>query len=129
MLPSGGWNYGNTGVMGTTLGRTFNPQVLRWPLAGEAEAGGLRAGGAHAKCDDLREDHRCPSPAYALIGMAGHGTWPPGADAWLAAAGQPWRDAAGYTLALVAAWLPAATDARGSNFQTMKRGGDCLNFR
>ena len=105
MLPSGGWNYGNTAVLGTTLRPHVQPTGLALAaLAGEEEAAAACGQAVRALSAMISAKTTAASLAYALIGMAGHRTWPPGADAWLAAAGQRAldRNASGYTLALLA---------------------------
>ncbi len=119
MLPSGGWNYGNTAVLGTTLRPHVQPTGLALAaLAGEEEAAAACEQAVRTLSAMISAKTTAASLAYALIGMAGHGTWPPGADAWLAAAGQRAldRNASGYTLALL------ALASRGSQCPWFQRG-------
>jgi hypothetical protein len=105
MLPSGGWNYGNTVVLGDTL----RPQVQPTGLALAALYGEQGA----AECVRrsigyldrvLSESTTTVSLCYALIGAAAQGHRPPAADRWLQSAWRrmPKREASPYKLALMA---------------------------
>ncbi len=103
MLPSGGWNYGNTKVLGNTL----RPQVQPTGLALAALHGEQSAAEHVQRSVDyldrvLCEETTTASLCYALIGAAAHGHRPAAADRWLEAA---WRrtlehGASPYLLAL-----------------------------
>lgn len=104
-VPSGGWNCGNRVVFGTPLRAHVQPTGLALAaLVGQtsAEAEVCQAIGYLRKV--LSPSTTTASLSFALIGLAGHGQRPRGADAWLAAAcGRSLRDGAGpYALALAA---------------------------
>jgi hypothetical protein len=103
-LPEGGWNYGNT----TVLGHVLRPHVQPTGLALAALAGekGIRTK-VQSSLDYL---HRAVSDrtttaslCYALLGLAAHGSWPATADDWLAAAWQRTQagDASPYHVSLL----------------------------
>lgn len=104
MLPSGGWNYGNTKVLGNTL----RPQVQPTGLA-LAALHGEQAAAEHVQTSidylqrTLSQRTTAASLCYALIGLSAHGHRPAAADRWLEAAWQRTlrQDASPYKLALM----------------------------
>jgi hypothetical protein len=88
-LPEGGWNYGNT----TVLGHVLRPHVQPTGLALAALAGekGIRST-VQPSLDYLRrvlsDRTATASLCYALLGLSEHDIWPEKADGWLASA---WR--------------------------------------
>lgn len=105
MLPSGGWNYGNTIMLGSTL----RPQVQPTGLAMAALGGEPSAADHVQRSIDYLDRVLCEttttaSLSYGLMGAAAHGYRPAAADVWLEAA---WRrtlaqGASPYLLALTA---------------------------
>jgi hypothetical protein len=85
-LPSGGWNYGNTIVLGAALRAHVLPTGLA--CLALAAAGGAGTAQASAGCTFLeRELPRVRAPAslcYGLLGLAAWGRRPASSDAWLA---------------------------------------------
>ncbi|MHC4181618.1 MAG: hypothetical protein ACYSWU_29345 [Planctomycetota bacterium] len=104
MLPSGGWNYGNTKVLGNTLRPHVQPTGLALAaLHGEPSAAEHVQQSIDYLDRVLSEKTTSVSLCYALIGLAAHGHRPAAADRWLEAA---WRralghDASPYKLALL----------------------------
>jgi hypothetical protein len=105
MLPSGGWNYGNTIMLGSTL----RPQVQPTGLALAALHGEQAAAEHVQRSIDYLQQVLCErtttvSLCYALIGAAAHGHWPAEAALWLEAAWRrmPKDEPAPYKLALMA---------------------------
>jgi hypothetical protein len=104
-LPSGGWNYGNT----TVLGNLTQPNVQSTGLALAALAGEpiepacLRPS-IQWLCRTLSPSTTTISLGYAVLGLAGHSASPDEAPHWLATAcGRTLRrDASPYALAIVA---------------------------
>jgi hypothetical protein len=104
-LPEGGWNYGNTIV----LGRVLRPHIQPTGLALAALAGetGIRAK-VQPSLDYLHRvlSQRTPTASlcYALLGLAGHGLWPEAADNCLSSAWQRTQagDGSPYHAALLA---------------------------
>jgi hypothetical protein len=86
MLPDGGWNYGNTIVMGNTL----RPHVQPTGLA-LAALHGQPAAGTHVQTSlkylrgALSQRTTAASLCYALLGAAAHGIWFEGPDKWIVA--------------------------------------------
>ena len=108
MLASGGWNYGNTAVLGTPLRSHVQPTGLALAaLAREETAARACERAARALLETLSPKTTPVSLGYALIGITGHAAWPPRADTWLAAAGERLLDcgapAYGLSLLLLAA--------------------------
>jgi hypothetical protein len=109
MLPAGGWNYGNTVILGNTL----RPQVQPTGLALAALRDEPSAGEHVARSLDYLDRALCEGTAtvslcYALIGAAAHGRRPAEADRWLESAWRwtPRHEVSPYKLALTAlAWL------------------------
>ncbi len=105
MLPAGGWNYGNT----TVLGNMTCPDVQSTGLALAALAGErIEPARLRPSLDWLRKTLAASTPTaslgYAVLGMAGHGAAPAEAPARLeAACGRTLRrDASPYRLAIAA---------------------------
>jgi hypothetical protein len=101
-LPAGGWNYGNTVVLGNTLRPHVQPTGMAlWALQDEANVD------VTPSIDFLRRtlsaETTSASLAYALMGLAAHGATPADANAWLAAAARRTlaADASPYKLALL----------------------------
>ena len=89
-LPQGGWNYGNT----TVLGHVLLPQVQPTGLALAALAGETDARSKVQPSLDylhrvLSRRTTTASLCYALLGLIGHGLQPQPADQWLSSAWQP----------------------------------------
>ena len=86
-LPEGGWNYGNT----TVLGHVLRPQVQPTGLALAALAGETDVR-SKVQCSldylhrVLSQRTTTASLCYALMGLVGHGLWPQPADKWLSSA-------------------------------------------
>lgn len=104
LLPGGGCNYGNTRV----LGRELRPHLDSAGLAATALAGEDTEDSRVRRTLDflMREvSGRTPSISLglALTGLAAHGLWPAGAEAWLAPAHERLSRRGGPTLGL--AWL------------------------
>ena len=105
MLPQGGWNYGNTVVLGVTLKPQVQPSGLALAaLAGEPEAAEHVRRSLQYLHQALSARTTAASLAYGLIGAAAHGPRPPSAGAWLEAAYRRTvrRDASPHRLALLA---------------------------
>lgn len=103
-LPHGGWNYGNTTVLGNTLRPHVQPSGMAlWALADEAE---IRPR-IDRSIDYLRRsvDGRttAASLAYAVIGLAAAGAAPRQAESWIEEAANRTlsADAPPYPLALL----------------------------
>jgi hypothetical protein len=103
-LPSGGWNYGNTMV----LGHVLRPHVQATGLALAALAKEKDVLPEIQRSLDwlqrtLSESTTTSSLCYAIMGLAGHGIQPPATDAWLSAAYRRTmaRDGSPYHLALL----------------------------
>ncbi len=105
MLPSGGWNYGNTKVLGNTLRPHVQPTGLALAaLCGESGAAvHVRQALDYLKAA-LSETTTTASLCYGLIGAAAHGHRPAAAEEWLAAAVRRTlrQGASPYSLALTA---------------------------
>ncbi len=134
MLPSGGWNYGNT----TVLGNMTCPNIQSTGLALAALVGeAIEPARLRPSIEWLR---RALSPStttislgYAVLGLAGHGASPDEASPWLAAACRRTlqRDASPYALALAAlAALGAACPwYRGDHRASATRRGTKAELR
>ena len=104
MLPSGGWNYGNTKVLGNTL----RPQVQPTGLA-LAALHGEQGAAEHVRPSivylqqTLDQRTTAASLCYALIGLSAQRHRPAAVDRWLEAAWQQalQQDASPYKLALM----------------------------
>jgi len=102
---SGGWNYGNREVFGTSLLPHVQPTGLALAaLAGEESAVRQTASAIQYLRTTLSPDVATASLCYALIGLAAHGQEPREAPAWLeGAAGRTLgQGGAPYPLALLA---------------------------
>lgn len=117
-LPQGGWNYGNTTVLGNTLRPHVQPSGLAiWALADEP---GIRPR-IDRSVEYLRRsvDGRttAASLAYAIIGLAAVNDAPPTADALLAEAAKRAfsADAPPYPLALLLLAAAAISAKRRAN--------------
>jgi hypothetical protein len=105
MLPSGGWNYGNTIILGNTLRPQVQPTGLALAALHDEPSAATHVQRSLDYLDRvLCERTTAVSLCYALIGAAAHGHRPPAADEWLEAAWQrtPQQDASPYKLALTA---------------------------
>lgn len=114
MLSDGGWNYGNT----TVLGNRLHPHVQPTGLALAALAGIPDAADSARRALSYLDATISPatttaSLCHAILGMTGHGRRPAEADAWLASACRTTLsgERSPYALALVV--LAAAGDACG----------------
>lgn len=104
MLPEGGWNYGNTVVLGATLGPHVEPTGLALAaLAGEPSAAAHVQKSLRYLERSLNERTTTMSLCYGLLGGAAHGWRPPSAGDWLEAAYHRTirRDASPHRLALL----------------------------
>ena len=111
MLPDGGWNYGNTVVLGNTLRPHIQPTGLALlALNGEPEVADRLAPSIEYLQKELGERVATASLCYGLMGLTAHGYRPARADRWLETAFRRTleRDASGYKLALVV--LAASAD-------------------
>ncbi len=131
MLPSGGWNYGNTVVLGNTLRPHVQPTGLALAaLTGEPSASRhVKRSLAYLK-RALSQRRTTASLCYALIGAAAHGYRPEAADRWLQAAAN--RELAGeaspYKLALLTlaccvpecAWLARILSRRAPHHEASR---------
>ena len=87
MLPAGGWNYGNTTVLGNMLRAHVQPTGLALAeLAGESSAVPRVEVSIRYLNEHIGPDTATASLSYALIGLAGQGQRPADADCWLTAA-------------------------------------------
>jgi len=105
MLPQGGWNYGNTVVLGTTLRAHVQPTGLALAaLAGEAQAASCVQRSLKYLEQVLCARTPGVSLGFALVGGAAHGWRPRSAGEWLAAAYRRSveRGPSAYRLALLA---------------------------
>lgn len=86
-LPSGGWNFGNTVVLGNTLRPHIQPTGLALAaLAGEPSAQDACQRSLDYLQQNLSERTTTASLCYGLLGAAAHKGRPAQADAWLEAA-------------------------------------------
>jgi hypothetical protein len=86
-LPNGGWNYGNTTVLGHVLFPHVQPTGLALAaLAGESNVRNSVQKSFKYLQQSLSEQTTTCALAFALIGLAGHKEWSPKAGPWLAAA-------------------------------------------
>jgi hypothetical protein len=87
MLPEGGWNYGNTRVLGTMLKPNLQSTGLALAaLAGEPLAAGHVRQSLEYLDRTVSAETTTASLCYALLGGAAHAWRPPAANAWLEAA-------------------------------------------
>jgi hypothetical protein len=103
-LPNGGWNYGNTTVLGNTLRPHVQPTGLALAaLASEPEARSRVQPSLDYLQTAIGADTATASLCYALLGLAAFDARPAAADAWLAAAYRraAARGPAAYLLALL----------------------------
>lgn len=118
-LPRGGFNYGNTVVLGQELRLHVQPSGLTLlALADEPEAGARLDRTCDALLPRLSPETASASLAYALLGLAALGRKPPSADAWLAAAALRAFDSrnAAWKLALLA-WAAAPVSRSPSSVE------------
>ena len=104
-IPSGGWNYGNSVLLGAPLRPMVQSTGLALAaLAGHPEADAEIRPALAYLLRNLSAATTTASMCYALIGLAGHAKRPRDAGEWLsAAAGRSLRDGAKpYALALTA---------------------------
>jgi len=105
MLPGGGWNYGNTVVLGNTLRAHVQPTGLALVALHDERAAGdhVRASIAYLE-RALARTTATASLCYAVLGAAAHGHRFAKTDVWLEAAAQATlkRDPSPYKLALLA---------------------------
>jgi hypothetical protein len=104
MVPGGGWNYGNTIVLGATLKPHVQPTGLALAaLAGEPTAAETVQRSLGCLEHALSPRTTAASLGYALIGAAAHGRRFPASRDWLEAACRRTlrRDASPYKLALL----------------------------
>ncbi len=88
-LPAGGWNFGNTTVFGHVLRPQVQPTGLALAaLAGEADVLPKVQRSLDFLSQSLSRRTTAASLSYALMGLTGHGLWPPQADDWLRSASQ-----------------------------------------
>ncbi len=116
MLPSGGWNYGNTRVLGNTLRPVVQSTGLALAaLAGEPDALQRVRPSLDYLRGELSGQTTTASLAYALLGGAAFGLQFDNAQRWLAAACQRTlaRDRSAYKLALA---VLAANPAKSGLF-------------
>jgi hypothetical protein len=120
-LPAGGWNYGNTLVMGNTLPPHVQPTgIALLALAGEPAARGRIERSLTYLRQTVNESTATVSLAWALLGLAAHGQSPAPAAEWLERAFRrtAQRDCSPYKYALLGladrgglpSWLPAAAE-------------------
>ena len=86
-LPAGGWNYGNTTVLGHVLRAHVQPTGLA--LAALADETDIRPKVLRSLqwLEHTLTDHTtAASLCYALMGLAAHGIWPQAANGWLQSA-------------------------------------------
>jgi hypothetical protein len=105
MIPSGGWNYGNTVAFGTELRPQIEPSGLALAaLVGEKITDPRLAKSVEYLKRSLSARTTAVSLCYALLGLAGHGVRPAESDAWLEAAFRDTtnRGSSPYRLALLA---------------------------
>ncbi len=105
MLPEGGWNYGNTVVLGATLKPHVEPTGLALAaLAGEPTAADHVRRSLRYLEPSLNDRTTPMSLCYGLLGGTAHGWRPASSDAWLEAACRRTlrRDGSPYKLALIA---------------------------
>jgi len=104
-LPAGGWNYGNTIILGNTLRPHVQPTGLTLAaLHGEPDAEQQVQRSLDYLDRTLSARTTTASLCYGLIGASAHGRRPGAADRWLEAAWQRTlaRDASPYKFALLA---------------------------
>ena len=104
MLPDGGWNYGNTVVLGATLRPQVEPTGLALAaLSGEPSAAAHVQKSLRYLERSLNERTTAMSLCCGLLGGAAHGWRPPSAGDWLEAAYHRTirRDASPHRLALL----------------------------
>ena len=83
-LASGGWNYGNTTILGQTLRSHVQPSgVALLAVADEKDASGRIAKSIAYVKEALRPDTTPASLAWGLLGLAAHGETIPQAEKWL----------------------------------------------
>ena len=84
-LPAGGWNYGNTTVLGHVLRAQVQPTGLALAaLADETDIRPKVLGSLQWLEHTLAQRTTTASLCYALMGLAAHGLWPQAANGWLA---------------------------------------------
>jgi len=104
-LPAGGWNYGNTMVMGNMLRPHVQPTgVALLALAGESAARGRIENALRYLEQNVNATTTTTSLGWALLGLAAHGRSPPAAATWLERAFRRTmeRDRSPYKCALLA---------------------------
>ncbi len=88
-LPNGGWNYGNTTVLGNTLRPHVQPTGLAlWALAGEPDVRRRVDRSIDYLRRSIDERTATASLSYAMIGLAAFAAAPNDADDWLAQAAE-----------------------------------------
>lgn len=86
-LPHGGWNYGNTTVLGHELRPHLEPSGMALlALAGEPNAPGAFESSIRFVRESLTADTPTASLCYGLMGLAAHDVEPAEAHEWLDAA-------------------------------------------
>jgi cell wall-associated NlpC family hydrolase len=116
MLPSGGWNYGNTVAFGAELRPQVEPTGLALAaLAGEKITDPRLARSIAYLNKSLTARTTTVSLCYGLLGLAGQGVHPAEADSWLEGAFRDTMNRGGSPYRLALATLAAL-------------GGDCPWF-
>jgi hypothetical protein len=88
-LSKGGWNYGNTTVLGHVLRPQVQPTGLALAaLAGESEIRPKVQHSLNLLTHTLSPRTTTASLCYAVMGLAEHGVWPHAAGEWLSSAYQ-----------------------------------------
>ena len=117
-LPDGGWNYGNTTVLGHMLRPQVQPTGLALAaLAGEADIRSKVQVSLDYLQRALSKRTTTASLCYALLGLVGHHVWPQQADKWLSSAWAPASDGRGspYDAALLVLASRPLTINRGTD--------------
>ncbi len=104
MLPVGGWNYGNTFIMGQQLRPHLQPTGMALlAIARDTDGFSIERSMQYLR-RNLSAETTTASLCYGLLGLAAHGLAPDPSASWLAAAYRRTRrdDESGHALALLA---------------------------